>query len=301
MSARAILAEAYRADLVATSLHGKAQHKTLQARLSEDIIVGNERSQFFRTGPGRFFLREFLDDPSIPDELRRPFPARRRFRELVRGPALALDAGVLERVARADYPISPGVILALFKDDCARYADPRHTDGRNVFIRSFVCVLRSAQVLTYRLGRYRDDRDEFISRRSIGFSTLVQRDEFTLFNNEDRGIVESGIRVTKLDLDIPTIQSADNPSRIDASLQQFLWVTQPPNATDLLALIAMKCPDWFEPTRRRLALNDLRWLDLTTRVNNLEDFDPWSRHVLQVGYESNNLFGTTAGKLPSPQ
>ena len=49
---------------------------------------------------------------------------------------------------------------------------------------------------------------------------------------------------------------------------------------DVLAVIDYKCPAWFEPMRRRLAINDLVWLDLTKPVNNIDDFDPWSRSVL---------------------
>ncbi len=90
LSSHAILAEAHRAGLVPPTLYGKTQHKTLGARISEDILSHRDRSRFFRTAPGRYFLREFLEDPSIPKEHRRPFPARRRIRELVRGPALAI-------------------------------------------------------------------------------------------------------------------------------------------------------------------------------------------------------------------
>jgi HB1, ASXL, restriction endonuclease HTH domain len=65
LSARAILAAAYRHGLVPTHLHGNTQHKTLGARISEDIITLHDESLFFRTAPGRFFLREFLTDVAL--------------------------------------------------------------------------------------------------------------------------------------------------------------------------------------------------------------------------------------------
>src|SRR3954451_24786115 len=92
LSPRAILAAACRSGLVPPHLFGKTQHKTLQARVSEDIIARREHSPFFRTAPGRFFLREFLADTSISEEFRRPVPTRRRIRELIRGPALAIKS-----------------------------------------------------------------------------------------------------------------------------------------------------------------------------------------------------------------
>jgi hypothetical protein len=72
LTPRAILNAAYKAGIVSDRLYGKTQHKTLGARLSEDLVQRNERSAFFRTAPGKFFLREFLSDTSLPEEYRRP-------------------------------------------------------------------------------------------------------------------------------------------------------------------------------------------------------------------------------------
>ena len=84
MSAKAILDVAYKAGVVPTHLYGKTQKKTLQARLSEDILRHRDTSLFYRTEPGQFFLSEFLSDPTIPDDYKVPFPARRRTRDLKR-------------------------------------------------------------------------------------------------------------------------------------------------------------------------------------------------------------------------
>ena len=235
LSPRAILTEAYRRGLVPANLHGKTQHKTLQARVSEDIIIRREHSAFFRTAPGRFFLREFITDTSLPDKFREPVPTRRRVRELQRGPALAVDGTALARLADKGGTIGPRKVLAMLKADRYRYEDPRKRRPNSVFIRSFVCVQRGPNILSYRLGRYRDDRDSFMSKRSIGFSTLVHIDEHTLFNLGDLGIVDSGVRATKLDLDFPS------PENVNASLLYFV-LPRPISATnDLLAVIS------FEP------------------------------------------------------
>jgi hypothetical protein len=300
MSARAILSEAYRADIVPTSLYGKTQHKTLQARLSEDIVAYRERSHFFRTAPGRFFLNEFLDDAAIPEEFRQPIPTRRRFRELMRGPALAVEAVALRKVGEVHRLMDPRTVFALFGRNCVHYDDPKKSDANSIFIRSFVCVYRRNEILTYRLGRYRDDRDTFMSRRSIGFSTLVHVDENTLFNMDDLGIVESGIRATKVDLDIPILPYEGESGELDACLTQFVWATEPSGVNDLLAIVTLRCPDWFEPMKRRLALNDLRWLDITTKINDLDDFDPWSKCVLQANQAANrSLWETSSAYSPA--
>ncbi len=278
LTPRAILSIAYQSGIVSHHLYGRTQHKTLGARLSEDLVKRNERSLFFRPAPGKFFLREFLTDTSLPEEYRRPVPTRRRFRELVLGPALTLNEKALKPFKR-DAPIEPAAILNLLQSDDCRYEDPRHRSTNSVLFRAFVCVQRNTQVLSYRLGRYREDRDAFMHKRCIGFSSLVHDFEHTLFNMNDFGIVDSGIHATKIDLDIPEIFGDQIQENIDGRLSHFIWTSES-GVGDLLAVISYECPTWFEPTKRRLALNDIRWIDDLSSVNDLDDFDPWSQRII---------------------
>ncbi len=273
-----------------SSLYGMTQHKTLGARISEDIISLRESSRFFRTGPGRYFLREFLDDMSLPDEYRQPRSTRRRIRELVRGPALAIQGDVLHRARSDEFLIKTVKVLGLLKKSSYAYLDPKKPSDA-VFVRSFVCVCRGSKILSYRLGRYRDDRDTFIHKRSIGFSTLVHIDEHTLFNVADKGIVEAGVRAVTVDLDIPPSHPNAMKSVEDAMLLRFLWVEHAKGNGDLLAVIGYKCPAWFEPIKRRLALNSLEWID-ANGINNVDDFDPWSRKVIEAHQSSKILAGS---------
>ena len=284
LTPRAIMNVAYRAGIVHQRLHGRTQHKTLGARLSEDLVQRNERSAFFRPAPGKFFLREFLTDTSIPEEHRRPVPTRRRFRELAFGPALMLDERALASRASSGHPIDPKVILDLLHSGECRYEDPRHRSEGSVLFRAFVCVQRGRQLLTYRLGRYREDRDTFMHKRCVGFASLVHDFDHTLFTRADFGIVDSGVRATKVDLDIPNVPENEGNDRLPAKLSHFIWVGGK-GGGDLLAVICFECPEWFEPTKRRLALNDVRWLDEPATVNNVEDFDPWSQRVLLSAVE----------------
>jgi hypothetical protein len=44
----------------------------------------------------------------------------------------------------------------------------------------------------------------------------------------------------------------------------------------ILVVVEWKCPDWFEPTARRLSLNEVRWIDAMRAPNDIHDFEPWS-------------------------
>lgn len=286
MSPRAIMLEALKFGLIPSNLYGKTQHKTLHARISEDIIKNREFSLFFRTEPGKFFLSEYITDTTIPDDFRRPFPTRRRIRELVRGPALAISRKALSGHVRQDTRIEPKKIYELFYDNQHSYKNPQEISEDHVFVRSFVCVRRTDEVLSYRLGRYRDDRDGFMAKRSIGFASYVQEKEQTLFNMKDYGIVDSGVNAAKIDLDIAAISHNSLDSSLEATLTHFIWSSQTGKVGDLLAIVSFRCPTWFEPITRRLALTDLSWLNMKYSVNNIDDFDLWSKNVLLAHYRA---------------
>jgi hypothetical protein len=273
---REILRRGLSSGIVPASLYGRTQHKTLQARLSEDILSRRERSAFFRTKPGYFFLREFLTDSSIPADYRTPIVARRRRRELAYHQALAFDRESTAHLCQGSV-IEPNDVLKLLRARRHHYAFSSRTPrSGDVLVWSFVLVLRSDQVLTYRHGRYREDRDNFLQKRSIGFFCPVVHDDLTLFDQADHGIVASGVRALTVDLNL-----AANPqlSR-GAALRSFICATEE-SSLNLLGLVTLQAPDWLEPLTRRLAINDLAWHDLRLQVNHSEDFDPWSQVILE--------------------
>lgn len=276
---RAILSLAYQSGLVPAHLHGKTQHKTLQARISEDILARRDQSAFFRPEPGLFFLREFLTDETLPEVYRVPMATRRRMRDLLRGPALGVERSkLLETAGDHGECIPVQNILALLHAGDLQYADPKSKTEELIFIWSFVLVRRAQQVLSYRQGRYRESRDAFALRRTVGFSSLVQEDQSNLFNLADFGIVDAGVQATMLDLDIPTLAPLGAALEFRSHLKYFLW--QPDGVSrGLVAVVEFECPSWFEPLTRRLAINDLRWIDIFA-INDLDDFDPWSKAVI---------------------
>ena len=272
---REILRLGLSSGIVPRYLYGKTQHKTLQARLSEDILLRRERSAFFRTRPGFFFLSEFLTDSSIPAEFRTPIVARRRRRELAYPLALAIEKGSIGGLDSGPV-VDADAVLKLLKSRRYRYAESSRDRAPNeVLVWSFILVVRSNLILTYRHGRYREDRDSFQQKRSVGFFSPVVHDDLTLFDQDDHGIVASGVRTLADDMNL----RPDPLLKRSAKLGAFLCVNDdnPPN---LLGLITFQAPDWFEPFTRRLAINDLAWHDLRVQLNHYEDFDPWSRLIL---------------------
>lgn len=284
MGAKAILDVAYDAGVVPDHLHGRTQEKTLQARISEDILHHRANSLFFRTEPGQFFLTEFLNDAHIPSEWKIPFPARRRTRDLTHDYTLAIKRSFLldcrDGATEADK-----FFEAAEAADAIAYMHPHEMDDREFCsVWTFSMVIKDECVLAYRVGRYRDDRDLYARRRSIGFPGPLTIDDLTLFSRDHLGAEECSIGVLTQDLDL------SHASFDDASGERpeiaYLMVVGDDDVTNVVIVLKWCCPDWFEPATRRLSLNDPHWLPLSIKHNDLDDFEPWSSKILNLRLEA---------------
>jgi HB1, ASXL, restriction endonuclease HTH domain len=273
LTARAIIDAAHRGGIVPAHLHGKAQHKTLQARLSEDILHRKLESRFYRTDPGCFFLSELRSDPCIPDKFKDPFHARRRTRDLGKGSALAFDKSYFVPTTAVNACSWRDLLKSANLAGALKYVDSRTSDENLLFVWAFSIVRRNDQILSYRIGRYRDNRDAFANRRSIGFAEMVGSDDLSLFS-DDMGVTECGLSAVLSDLDL---SRSAFPTEIVHPTVSFTFVPHGDAAEPaVLFIMEWQCPDWFEPTARRLSLNEVRWIDATHRPNDIEAFEPWS-------------------------
>ena len=285
MSPKAIMDAAYRGGIVPTHLYGKTQHKTLHARLSEDILHNKLESRFFRTYPGMFFLSELRSDPTIPEDFKDPFHARRRIRDLAKPAALAFDRDFL--ASQSLTQLSWRDLLKVADQAGAlKHIDTKIKDERFVIVWAFSIVRRKNEILSYRIGRYRDDRGAFANRKSIGFAEMVSFQDETMFS-DDMGVVECGLNAVLSDLDLSKSAFPNGILRPSVSFAAIAIRS----LIDPVALFVMQweCPDWFEPTARRLSLNEVRWVDATYRPNDIEAFEPWSAIAFEILVDQGSL------------
>lgn len=278
MSAKGILDAAYRAEIVPDHLKGKTQHKTLQARLSEDILHSRNASVFYRTEPGVFFLCELVSAPDVPDKFKERFPARRRTRDLQREMPLGVSRDFLRRWTKLHSSCrASDLFRAAEESDAVKYLEPYDSDDYAA-VWTFSLVRKAHYALSYRIGRYRDDRDTFVNKRSIGFPGVITIANRSLFSQDDYGATDNALSVLLLDLDLSPQSFPDSEAAKPKPLLAF-EAEGDNGITALLIVLEWVCPNWFEPTTRRLSLNEPHWLDLTSRPNNLDDFEPWSKTV----------------------
>jgi len=282
MTAAAMLDAAYLADIVPQHLYGKTQVKTLQARLSEDILR-NPHSAFFRTEPGFFFLNELLTDVSIPDKYKEKFEARRRIRDLHVAPFLAVDRNY---VTDCDYKLRHNwheFVRSAETCNAIHYLHREEAIDSSLVVWTFSIIRRGTEVLSYRTGRYRSDADTFANKRTIGFPGVVSFFDSTLFSNGDYGARENALSAIIADLDISAV--AIHGEKLPDPEPRCTLRVKRDDQEVLLLIMEWTCPAWFEPTTRRLSLNDPCWLDLRTH-NHFDDFEPWTQATMNEFYEA---------------
>src|SRR5208283_753485 len=127
-----------------------------------------------------------------------PFHARRRTRDLDKPAALALDKDFLATQSLAELSWQD-LFRAADRAGALKHIDPKTVDERLVLVWAFSIVRRRDEILSYRIGKYRDTRDAFANRKSIGFAEMVGFEDYTLFS-DDMGVAECGLNAVLSDL-----------------------------------------------------------------------------------------------------
>ena len=274
---REIIETAYAQELLSWHLHGSTQDKTLHARLSEDMATSPHVSRFFRTGPGVFFLRTFLGDPSIPEAFKKPYFAPPRRKELRRERVLALDRTVGSAMG------SPFVGIDRINREFAagryRFATFAELQGRpdSVTVHSFVLVFHENSVLSYRCGKFFPDDAPLKGLRSIGLGGAVYAGDRDMLFHDMFGIIASGINELAYGVGLP--KHLSEQARYGAEVVPCVGVLLPrvPSRPAVMhVVLAYECPSDFHPSKAALSVNDLRWLDIRNPANTLDGFDPTS-------------------------
>lgn len=223
-------------------LYGATQHKTLGARLSEDILRYRKRSRFFRTRPGRFFLREFIGDRSIPLEFRTPIVATRRRRQLRRKNVAAVDRDYLLASNQKNFrTLSPETFAKIVRAGAVRYVNLDTCPAGLLPVHSYVIIRRGDQILLHTKGSYAESRPGYVSKEMLGFPIPLCHDDLTLFDVDDHGLVAAGLTGVANDLDLEF--SADFPSfELSAELRCLVPILTDSEEPALVGVVSVEAP-----------------------------------------------------------
>lgn len=274
---------AYQAGIVPWHLYGATQAKTLHARLSEDIARSPERSRFFRTAPGVFFLQRFRGHPDVPIQHTKIHLAPPRRKDLRRGQALCLSRKMLEKHTDSNGWLSlPDLEAILSAGDYGYVQKTTALKQNNILIplSSFVIVHVDGSVLSYRVGRYSAMDDDLAGLRSIGFGDIVSDKDVDLLYDSYFGLRENAIRdlIYAIGLEQDLAQSARYNNLV---IPRFAYLCESSGTLELKVVMSYKYTSEAPIGARTVAFSDLRWMPIAQKVNNTESFEPTSRAILE--------------------
>jgi len=277
MTPERIISDAYLRGLVPHTLYGLTQHKTLHARLSEDIFNKRSRSRFIRTGPGIFYLRSEEDSKGT---LPREIIARPRWKELNKFPCLALKIGSIPSTIRADTPTSMADFDLISNELFYTFRDQNKRNEDVVFIRYFVVIHSNMNILSYRNTK---NRFMLSGKRMIGLSGCVYDFDFDFTYNSLFGILGGAAREIG-DAFVLDSRLVDDIRYGEYIKSHFFCHLSKSDVTDNFLTFVLS----FSATQRfgNLSIESLaspRWSTHISLSNRLGDFDSFSNFLIECG------------------
>lgn len=277
LSAREILSLAYQLQIVPASLYGRTQHKTLQARLSEDILHERERSEFFRTAPGRFFLRALQSDETLPLRSRREYTAPPRARQLGRFDVVTFrrsDLDLLLALSGPPFFVSDFASLPITHKPLTQVKKRRDV----LPLRILVVLLRGCDVALRHKAALCEGA--LPCHTTIGIEGVVRREDRSLFSLDQLGLLDAAHRTVAEWLNIPKT-NLDGLRAVNANGKApvFYDVGAIPSDDDLMAYLSFDCSEAMQ-VLKRVQDRPVDWQPIPLRPNDIKRFDRWSAKFL---------------------
>ncbi|MDP9412636.1 MAG: HTH domain-containing protein [Pseudomonadota bacterium] len=269
-------------------LFGATMHKTLTARLSEHIRRESAGSRFFRTAPGTYFLHSLAVEPDIPDAYKKVHVGHLRSKSIRKENVLVAPREKLQEFIYGDYvPYNEDEFQEIYRS-CCMFVDRAEAEEDNSLKQfvTFTLVFHGQKILTYRRGKFTTTSDLLKGQLSVGFGGHVNDADFTLFSRGGNAFRANAARELKEELFLDEAYQKLEDAAGRTRILGYVNVDDSADAQHHIAvLVAFKHKNDSLPKKGELSINQLSWLDLRNRKNDLSDFDLWSEMILRNLYE----------------
>lgn len=284
MSAREIYRHAKAHSFLPHHLHGKTPHKTLHARLAEEILHNADRSPFYRTAPGYFFLRKFLHDPKTPDQHKTVYRAPRRQKYLKNENVLVVPRLLIDDLDISGFSFEYKKVIDAFKSRYSEYVTREYAEN-NLHLKqlvSYVIVEKDDKHLTYIRGGFSNANQDLKGKRSLGFGGHVTDDDFDLISSDPVGAITSACREISEELGLSQL-------RYDASMLDRFKIVGAVNNDSIeegqkhIALVIRFTLTEYETWKKgELSINTPTFLTIEEAKRQRDHFELWSQDILDV-------------------
>lgn len=273
LSAREILDAAYRLQLVPGHLYGKTQHKTLHARLAEDLLYNRRNTLFARSGAGRFGLRSHVEQG--PDGTSKYIAPLRSY-QLKQFDVVCANRHELESLWTTDSDRS------LFGNVARAFCRQRPLDqAERDFSLAYLCVLVTIRSEDHILTLTALAGTTLKTGRALGMFGYLKGSDATLFSPDSFGIDEAARRTISEQSTAPKQQIDDLVELIDFdSLMCLQFIDQDEASNAVVISTAYDCEHPDEFLRHVPSHRSPRWTRFPAGINNIDGLEPISRRLL---------------------
>lgn len=273
--------------------------KSMQARLSIDILNKGAESRFLRTQRGRFYLRNLLTAPlSRYEDLfftteetanyAKAFTTRRRTYPTPLENVLTIPRKHYQNFLdfQGLRPLETKQVQKLINKNAISYV-PRiraeTLDDRKQVL-TYVLVTYKNKVLSFRRGSYSNIAAFLRGSRCIGFGGHVTEHDHTLFSHDDLGVASNALR--ELAEELNTGGDSHSLARDEISDAKLIYRgVLNDDSTDVgrrhVAIVfEYQIKDWnlwSKPQRGEASINQLEWIDTKIDKIDLNEFEYWSQ------------------------
>ena len=269
-------------------LFGGTMHKTLSARLAEHIRSASDSSEFYRTAPAKFFLHSLATNHDTPVQYKNVFLGNLRAKTIRKENVLVASKEKLNSQIYGEYvPFDESAFNFIFENDC-KFLDRivAENDSTVKQFVTFTLVLHDNKILIYRRGKFTTTSEVLKGQLSVGFGGHVNDTDFDLFNKGADAFRNNAARELREEIFLDEVYHDRDETIARTNVIGYVNVDDSSDAQHHIAvLVAFQHRDASVPKKGELSINQLSWLNLADRRNDLSDFDLWSGMILRNIYE----------------
>jgi predicted NUDIX family phosphoesterase/dephospho-CoA kinase len=276
----------------------RTPQKSMQARLSMDILRDPNQSRFVRTARGRFFLRELIQrrerdekNSALSGQIEEYTAIRRQL------PPASENVLVIHRQNYSPILNFQGLGIGLVSDlsellrpSITKYLPRTHAETNSDYKQfvTYTIIQHHSSVLSFTRGTYNRAASFLRGARCIGFGGHVTDADISLFSREDLGVRANAAREIREEI----LLSEGRPV-IDPTALEVLGILND-DSSDVgvrhVAIVLRYWVDdidkWQKPLRGESSINQLRWLNTNASPVNLSEFEYWSQLCIRSFFPS---------------
>jgi predicted NUDIX family phosphoesterase/dephospho-CoA kinase len=268
----------------------KTPQKSMQSRLSVEILRNGTESKFVRVAKGQFFLRDLLEREGGSDDGLEVYTAPRREAPPSSEKVLAIHRNnyrsILDFQGIGLGPFeSPEKLLDRRLVTYLPRTEAETRDDMKQFV-TYTIVQHETKILSFVRGQYNRAASFLRGARCVGFGGHVTDADLSLFTQSDLGIRANAVREIGEEINLPSGRPQIDPDKLEV-----LGVLNDNSSAVGVRHLAIVMRYWVEdfskwerPQRGEASINRLRWIDTRHEPLNLSDFEYWSQLCIRKYY-----------------